>query len=243
MKELLTEQELVSISDKITKDGLTWPYIKKYFNSYVQGKKLDQTVLKYEMEYLLGGQETDRANLQYIVNRLILLRFSLNCVYALKDQELNVQALSLATSLVGFTGIVPVIEGVKYTILGAVSFGEALLDVKNLLSGQKIPILKNKTNWNLSVQGLAQIQNKKGNSSKTGIGYEDYLMILLLLQTKSNRTYLRMLDLMQVNIQKEQPDFLIQQCRFGVRIESQFAVKTWFAHGTYQLLQNRAFSY
>ncbi|MDO4553947.1 MAG: DUF5702 domain-containing protein [Lachnospiraceae bacterium] len=244
MKSLLDSRNLDGLLNDITDDMLTYAYIKKYFNSYVLPDKVEQTVLSYEIEYILGGQTSDQENLKYVVNRLILLRFGSNMVYAVTDAELNAQALSLATALVGITGLAPVIEGVKYTILGAVSFGEALLDVKALLSGNKVPLVKTKADWKLSVLGAANLlETKEQTGYDTGLDYEEYELLLLLTQINKKKMYGRMLDLMQVNVQLEQPGFLVKDCRFGLKMKSTAEIKTWFGHGVYQFQDSREFSY
>lgn len=241
MGKLLSVQDMKSAMKDWKSDGFTYQYIRKFFNSYVEKEKMKDTQLEYEMEYILGGQQSDQENLNYVANRLLLLRFSLNFLYAVKDPELNSQALSLATALVGVTGLIPVVEAVKYSVLGAVSFGEALLDVRNLMSKGKVPMLKTKKDWKMSVTGT--IKDAVGEKGKSGMGYEEYLVLLLGLQIRKDKMYLRMQDLMQVNIQRTQPGFLIEKCRFGFWIKSQIRLKTWFGNGSYRFCQEHKFCY
>ena len=79
------------------------------------------TKLLYEIEYILGGQYSDKENLEYVVNRLVLLRFALNSAYAFGNEELRAQALSMAAMLTGITGTPEFIEAVRYIILAAVN--------------------------------------------------------------------------------------------------------------------------
>lgn len=239
MQNLLKE---IKVSD-LTEHNLTYLYIKKYFNSYGKEEPVDKTVLDYEMEYILGGQESDRENLRYTVDRLLLMRFAMNCVCAFQDPELNSQALAMAAALAGIAGLPPVVEGIKYTILGAVSFGEALMDVRNLMNGGKVPVIKTGADWKLSVTGASALLEKENSKPTEGLSYEEYLLLLLAVQPDKNRMYLRMQDLMQVNICQEQPEFRIEQCRFGFRMESRVQVTTWFGHGTYDFRNNRVYSY
>lgn len=242
IKNLLKEPQIIKPAD-LLEASLACNYIKKHFNSYGKEEPIENTVLNYEMEYIIGGQESDKQNLRYTVNRLIVMRCALNFVYAMKDPELNSEALTMATALAGILGLPPVIEGIKYTILGAVSFAEALIDVQNLLKGEKVPIIKTKASWNLSVTDVSTAVESESGTDESGLLYEEYLALLLLTQPNKNRMYLRMQDLMQVNICQEQPEFQIEKCRFGFKMDAQTQVKTWFGHGSYKFNNNRTFSY
>lgn len=261
MKTILSEQKASETTKKLSDDIYTYAYIKKYFNNYGKTEQIEKnqinknteqiknktqmesTAIDYEIEYIIGGQKSDKANLQYVINRILMIRFALNFIYAANNAELNSQALALATALTGITGLPPVIEGVKYTILGAVSFGEALLDVKNLFAGSKVPVLKNSTNWSLSVTSASALMDQNTSNNQTGLSYEEYLILLLLLQTSKNKMYLRMQDIMQMNIQLEQPGFLIEKCRFGFLMESKIEAKTLFLRRTCHFNHQRTFSY
>lgn len=243
MKELFHEFQWEKGANNLSDEIFTYAYIRKYFNSYKKEENIEDTYMDYEMEYLLGGRLSDKENLEYTVNRLILTRFAFDFLYAAKDPELNSKALSLAVTLVGATGITPLVEGVKYMILGAVSFGEALLDVRNLIEGRKVPLLKTKSDWNFSWNGTGGLDSHGKNESKKGLSYEEYLILLLTLRTNRNLLYLRMEDLMQVNIMQEQPGFLIENCRFGFSMKTQLQIQTWFGHGIYPIDHERTFSY
>ena len=55
-----------------------------FFNLYLIDKfgnaanKKKNTVLDYEMEYLLGGKASDKDNLEYVIGRIRILRFAVN---------------------------------------------------------------------------------------------------------------------------------------------------------------------
>lgn len=239
MKNLFKEVKLADVSEH----SLACLYIKKHFNSYGKEEPLEAAVLDYEMEYMIGGRDSDKENLRDTVNRLILMRFAFNSIYAFKDPELNSQALTIATGLAGITGIPPLIEGIKYTVLGAVSFGEALLDVKNLMEGNQVPMIKTKNSWKLSVTGTAKGMEEGIGKNTSGLSYEEYLLLLLLMKPNKNKMYLRMQDLMQVNICEEQPGFQIEKCRFGFQMDSVIELGTRFGHGNYEFKNNRTFCY
>jgi hypothetical protein len=241
MKSSLSQMDGKKAVRNLTDQVYTYAYTQKYFNYYGKEEKIEDTVLDYELEYILGGQESDKGNLKYVVHRLLLLRFALNMVYAVTSKELKAQALVTAEALsLGVQGVAQVVE---YAILGAVSFAEALLDVKNLIKGNQVPILKSKDSWKLSLSNVAAIKEEGNDKDQKGLTYEQYLLLILALRTSRDKLYLRMQDIMQTNIRQEQSDFLINQCRFGITMKSKVQVKNWFSR-KYTTFQNqRVFSY
>ena len=77
------------------------------------------------------------------VNSLLLMREGLNLFSAWKDPVLSSQAETAATTLVGWTGVYPAIKLTQFTMTAGWSFAEAIVDVRTLLSGGNIPIIKN----------------------------------------------------------------------------------------------------
>lgn len=237
-RKLLESKEVGSGVDKIAEKGMLALYLEKYFNYYEREEKIQDTALQYEMEYVLGGNLSDAENLEYVVNRLILLRFCCNAVYAFQDTELNAEAMTMATAMVGFTGTAPLIEAAKYTILSAVSLLEAIEDTKRLLQGENISLLKDKSNFRWSVAGKIE----KPAETK-GISYEKYLMILFLLSGKQKKALLRMQDVMQVNIEKVEPGFLIHNLRAGISLSATVSQKVPFLSGTYEFQTKNQYTY
>ena len=102
------------------------------------------------------------------------------------DSNRKNQALAVAAGLVGPTGIQPLVEAVKYAILLAWAYAESILDVRNLLSGGSVALVKTAENWKLGIENLANIASA-GNGpvkEKYGWDYTTYLKLLLMFQTK-----------------------------------------------------------
>ncbi len=226
VKELLKEQNFCALTENAADRGHLGCYIKKYFNSYAKENKICDTCLFYEAEYILGGRNTDKENLEYTVNRLVLLRYVLNTVYSFGDEVMNQQAMAAATVLTGAMGNIQLTEVVKYLILSAVNLIESVNDVKELLGGKSIPLFKDASTWNTSIQG----ETGKRNEEKKGLFYEDYLIFLLLFSEEKEVLYLRMQNLMQVNIQQGNPGFQIRKCMSGINIVTGVSLETPFYH-------------
>lgn len=195
-------------------------------DSFSHGCKLDQEKkLQYETEYLIAGKSNDYANVKSVVNRLLAMRFAMNFAFVTTDSVKNQEALAMATALVGFTANPAAVAVVKYLLLAAVSYGESLLDVKTLFQGGKVPLVKNSSNFTLSLKGFAS-QMAKGKiknvqQKELGLDYDDYLKILFCMQQDKEVKYFRMLDVMEVNIRQKKENFRISNMVFGFTTKAQ----------------------
>ena len=240
ISELITDQGLDGLTDGLTSQGALNLYIQKYFNCYGKSPMIQDTKLLYEVEYILGGQNSDKENLEYVVNRLILLRFALNAAYAFGNEELRAEALALAAVLTGVTGTPEFIEAVRYIILAAVNLIESVMDVKALLSGGNVPVIKTEADWQTSISGAADGSFVSRNK---GLDYQEYTLILLTLQSDITNKCYRMQNLMQINIQQEEPEFQIKECRAGIEIKTGIEVKPVFFLNNYLLEDEQKVTY
>lgn len=238
IKQLLSQENLGEWTESVTDKGAISFYMRKYFNYYGREKQLEDTNLLYEIEYLLGGQDSDKENLEYVVNRLILLRFALNSTYGFADEELRKEALAAAALLAGVTGSPELIEVVRYLILSAVNLIESISDVQDLMEGKKVPLMKTAGTWKTSISGQT-----REHTGKEGLPYEDYLLLLLVTKTNTEQMCLRMQNLIQVNLQKDEPAFQIRQCHAGVQLSSKIRYQGRFSLGEYLLEDKEKFQY
>lgn len=157
--------------------------------------------LQYQLEYLLIGQASDIDNLKGVVNRILFMREGANFTYLLTDAAKVAEAYSAATLLVGYTGLVPLIEATKYAILLAWAYAESVLDVKVLLAGEKAALIKTAENWKTSLANIGQVatMNPTQMADSTGITYEEYLQMLLLTANQEELS-MRALDLIELQI-------------------------------------------
>jgi len=179
-------------SDSILDNLLFQEYIMTHFNCYTD--KVDNGGFVYELEYVLGGKSSDIENLKTVVTKLIGIREAANMTYLMTDSLRQAELHQMSLLICAAVGV-PAIEGiVSLALATAWSFGESLLDVRQLLAGEKVPFVKTKDTWKLSIEGisqLVQILEKDSPKGQKGMSYEEYLRVLLGLQdTKQqvNRT-------------------------------------------------------
>ncbi len=194
-----------SISDKTAVNE----YIFLKFNSFTDYLRDDKTIdrdtnkqLDYMIEYIIAGQNSDRDNLGKVISQLSFLREGVNLAHIITDPEKKNQAYALAMGLVGFTGNVVIIKAAQYLIMAAWAYGESLIEIKQLLNGGKTELVKNKNNWNLTLQNLLAMKFESDKKNDKGLDYEQYLRILLFMQNTRQVLYsvmgaieLRMIEL------------------------------------------------
>lgn len=146
----------------------------------------------------------------------------LNFIYLLGDAKKRSEAKSLAMAVVGGTGILPLVSITTFLILGVWAFGESVADVQVLLDGGKVPLLKGREDWKLSLEGLLDFARKgrleRMGGNEKGMSYEQYLTIFLLPVPGTKLLY-RMMDIMEMNLAQNQPGFRMADCAYRVDVE------------------------
>lgn len=177
-------------------------YLTSHFLDYTQNQS--GKVLSYELEYLLCGKESDKANLESTVGRLLLIREASNVASIMKDPVKLKEASAVAITLAGYTGNPAIIKMVELGIIAAWAYLEGILDVRTLLGGGRIPFVKTSKEWTLDVKNMLGSfqESKKAKESKNGVTYQEYLAQLLFAQNKREVSY-RAMDLIEKNIQQE----------------------------------------
>ena len=171
-------------------------YSNLYFGNYVDMKK--NNVLKYGLEYLVAGKDSDKSNLASVVERLVAIRHLPNYVCILKDAAKKAEIEGIAASVAAVTGL-PFLEPVAKVILTeAWVMAESINDIKILLRGEKLALIKTQSNWKTSLTNLFGGAN---DGDESGFKYEVYLGFLLVISDRDDVVY-RTMDLIQMNICK-----------------------------------------
>ena len=202
---------------------LVGEYILEHFSSFVEEAK--GGALDYEMEYILGGKESDRENLEVVANRLVMLRFVPNYLYLQTNSAKQAEARALAGTLCTLLAVPAITEAVAQGILLAWTYGESVIDVRTLLCGKKVAVTKNDTNWQLSLSGLMKLGTEEDSMASSdmegGNGYREYLRILLFLEGKESMA-VRSMGIIEKNMQTlyEQPGFRMDYCVSRMEVET-----------------------
>lgn len=220
-------------------------YVNNQFSNIVD--KRQGSALDGEVEYILKGKSSDYENLEAVVHEIVSMRLPVNYAYLLTDTEKKSEALTMAAAMCTASGTTPLIEVVKYLLLGCWSYGETLYEVRQLLSGEQIAYIKTAAGWQTDLKTLAGTGT--GQKVTDGLSYRDYLQLLLVKRSGSrlNMCYARMLDIMQENIRQTDPDFRISDCIGGMTMQGEVEVNEVYLKGTaqdiYQFYFEEEFSY
>lgn len=166
------------------------------------GNVKENSLLQYQIEYMIAGKDTDWQNLEQTAKKLLHIREVSNLIYILSDTAKIAEAEAMALGLTAVTLTPALAEPVKYTILFAWAYVESLQDVKCLLNGGRVPIYKTAADWKT---GINSIKNVKGSLKDTdggrGLSYKEYLEVLLFMTSEHDKTF-RAMDIMEMDIRR-----------------------------------------
>ena len=169
-------------------------YVMDHFACYVKQKKPDTKGLNCELEYLIGGKSSDRQNLEIVTAELLLIREIDNYLLLLQDEAKQLEAHGIAAAA---ASLVPWLEPVVYqALLIYWAYQESVQDVQALFRGETVPLVKS-----LPLEGVSEFS----------LGYEKYLLLLLLMQSKENLV-MRSMDVIELSIREEDVSFQMDAC-------------------------------
>ena len=190
-------------------------YVLEHFADYLDEPKGGS--LNYEVEYILAGKQSDKENLEAVAKKLVLLRFVPNYLYLQTNSAKQAEARAAAGTLCTLLAVPAVTEAAAQGILLAWAYGESVMDVRTLLNGKKAATVKDDTSWQLSLSGLMKLGTEEdigdGADAEGGMGYKDYIRMLLFLEGREKLTA-RTMGIIEKNMQSiyGQPSFRIDYC-------------------------------
>lgn len=191
-------------------------YILKHFNSRSRAVNSEH-FFKNEVEYILGGELSDRKNEKRVEIALKALRFPLNLAHIYKDPEKRAATLALAEVITPGAAA----PATQAALASTWAYAEADNDVELLWQGHKVPMIKDKSSWAIDLDSA--VEGLMGKTvipdEEKGYGYDEYLQILMFFQDE-NMKLCRILDLIQINIRSmSDSEFLISEYAVGIGIE------------------------
>lgn len=166
-------------ADSLTDRFLFQEYLLRYMGCY--GNESEDDALKYQIEYLIAGCDSDVDNLRSVAGRICAIREAANAFYLLSNNEkrLEIQGAAwLACGLFLLPWLIPVLEA---AILLGWAFAESVYDVRSLLCGGRIPLLKDDGSWHYGLETALKGELGEETSEGRGLSYQDYLRILMTL--------------------------------------------------------------
>ena len=212
-------------------------YLLRYMGRY--GHDEGKLALHYQIEYLIAGNENDTDNLRSVANRICALREAANALYLWNDPAKSAEA-ELAAQAISAAFVLPAIApAIKTAIILGWAYAESVYDVKTLLSGGRVPLIKDETSWHYGLS--AALTGELGDSTQAGHGmsYEDYLRVFMMLTDLDMLTG-RAMNMVEADIRMTDGNgaFRLDGCydcaEFDIRISSGFGYE-------YQLNRRRSY--
>ena len=165
----------------LVEKGFLILYAKAHFKNFLSKAKEDdkKEALRYGLEYLIAGKESDEANLSSVANRIFGLRTIVWYGYFLTRKDKMAEAEAIAAAIASVLALPAAIEIIKYGIVMGWSMDEARKEVKSLLKGEDIPLLP-------------------GKSEGVKLKYQSFLDSFLVIA--SGKLPIRMVKLIEQNI-------------------------------------------
>ena len=230
------EWDGTSVDEQLQKILLSC-YIENHFEHYLEQTSEKETVLDYEIEYILGGKRSDRENLEEIVKKLVTMRTVLNYMYLITDREKAELAYGTALALVGCSGMPPLVQLTKNLILMTWATEEAIVDTAALLQGKEVELFKTKRSFQIQYNELLSfgrelVQTKATTRSSVasglGMDYKGYLNLLLNMTGKQSKLS-GIMELIEGNIQLRYDEgFEFEKCIYGIEVLAEFHMKEKF---------------
>ncbi len=215
----------VESADGLWDQILFQEYLLRYMKSYVSEEK--GGALDYQLEYLIAGKDSDTDNLKSVANRLCAMREAANVIYLMSDEQKMLEIDAAAVLACGIFILPELIPIMKALILFGWAYAESLYDVKMLLSGKKVPLIKDRRSWHYSLERALWGGDDAVSGDGDGLAYRDYLRILMMLTGLETLTA-RAMDIVEANIRLTpgNANFRLDGCYAGVeavvRISSSF---------------------
>lgn len=190
----------------------------------------EQHALQYEMEYLLHGENQDEENLLGALHQLLAVREGWNLIHILSDSTKRAEARQMALAITGLAGITPLVMVTTFFVMSVWALGESIMDVRGLLAGKKVPVMKTSEEWTLGIEELLKMGSSRDagtGGGETGISYLSWLKVLLFLDEIVLQEG-RMMDIMQMNLCLEQKNFQMSRLVYEARIKGEFCGKHVF---------------
>lgn len=167
------------------------------------GQTKDNSLLKYQLEYILAGKKSDWDNLESVAKKLLRWREAANVIYIFSDASKCAEAKALALTLTAVLKVPVLTEPVTSSILFAWAYLESLSDVKRIFDGGKVPLLKTAADWRTGINGIkdfgSEVPGGDGSVSEAGLSYKNYLGIMLYLMDEKTQN-MRTMDVMEMDI-------------------------------------------
>lgn len=246
-REGINQGNWVAEDNESLVERLLWQeYLMKYCGFY--GQELEECALQYQLEYLIVGKDNDTDNLKGVLHRISAIREAANALYLYSDKEKSAGVDAVAALLAAAVTLPELQPVFKTVIMLGWAYTESLHDVKCLLEGEKIPLLKTEKSWHYDLGFILEDMNldwllSEDASGENGgedewegeaevefaLSYADYLRLLLALSPLEEQTF-RMMDIVEMDIRQTPGNTYFRMDGCVDRIMAEVSIKSSYGH-------------
>ena len=239
----------ISVTDRL----LFSDYTSCYLGSFREPAK--HPGLSYEREYLAFGRDSDEENLAEMASRLLAAREAENLVSLAGDPKKMKDAFMLATAIIGWTGVEPLVAALQMGIVAAWAYLESVLDVRLILAGGKVAAVKSPADWVSDIYKFPTYfpVEVRAKESPNGLDYGAYLAIFTALCSQKNLG-LRFMDILEdaLHSSEDYSDVRCDNLIVAMKAECSMTSEPvffslipydWGDPGTYQIKSTGSLSY
>ena len=189
----------IKADHSLTSQILCQQYLMEKLGNYRKPGKGD---LSCQIEYILEGKDSDQENVKAIAKKLLLIREGVNAASLAADSQKCAQVKSLSLAIASGFLIPPAAGIIEAALILCWTFAESILDVRELFAGGKVPLIKDSSQWQISLENLPALLNNLDSARKSdeeGLSYEDYLQILLLAENERTKV-IRGMDMVEMSL-------------------------------------------
>ena len=209
-----------SVFDSLTDRVLFNEYLLETFPCFVS--ETPESGQQYQLEYLITGKQRDDEALRAVLNKILLTREGLNMLHIFTSGPKMAVVEELTILLAGWTCIPPLIALVEVGLIAAWAFAESIMDIRILLSGGKVPLLKTEEDWNLHLSTIVQFfmgAETVAEKNDRGLCYEDYLRLQMFTLDSHDLAY-RAMDMIQASQRAANPGFTMSSQIYAMEIRT-----------------------
>lgn len=213
--------EGVQKADGLVDELIYGEYLMKMCGNYRDQK--EDSLLKYQIEYILYGFSSDSSNLSACIATLFAVRSVGNLISIYSSSTMKNQAEATAKMICALLLSPELAPVLKEILIGIWAMAESVADVKNLLDGGKVPLIKKDNQWSLSLLGALTGDFEGSKKRDEGLSYQMYLRVLLGLMDKQTKVT-RSLDIVEMDIRqtKGNEQFRIDRCLDYMKVQFGF---------------------
>ena len=197
-------------------------YIMNHFR-YATGIPMDDaSFFQHEVEYILIGDYSNKDNRDKVEKTLKVFRTALNAAFLYSNEKKYAQTLAAAELLTPASA-----AATQAVIIGTWSAVEAENDIKLLLKGRPVPLIKTEASWATSLDNVLNNVSEGliDTGTDKGLHYSEYMMIFLHFMNE-DVTLARIADLIQINMKGTQDrSFLLKGCNEGMFVTTEIRGK------------------